>query len=1231
MDSTAFSIHFRSLARSDSGGDVKTPTGVHLSLEDKTPTRNAIATNPGSSMVLTAADKPISFSCIYDYGRLSPRLDALLAEGSKDLHSIPISANITVSKSPVKEGSRLSPEEQYSGSIQQNNNHGYDFGRLSPRWDALLAEGSKDLRSIPVSDNRTISKSPIKGDVVLSPDRQHSGPLKQIDNVDKEIATIGDAYGMPAEAAYSEDGKLSDRNGAHNLSPVCNTTSVFLSDMPNAPTSEASVYKQRRSSDPQTEGIPSSIHEGLDAFDMGKPDVDPYSANGTTPSNVASKGLQLAMFAQRGCESPLVGSISSFSAKRRRIILNSCSPLKNLLAATPSPKKSGSLVTDEIRKHYESVSSIHKSISRLKMLDASPLLSTFKVKLDSTLAPSELVFNTPPHSTVQNRNREEAEVKLVNNSVAFDDQSANLGKESGEAKVLIKMDCDDVEALENMLDVNQGKGSAVDGKAGISTCLPSTGILCNEKDAPSQSILSGKKAVKNLSVSEDTSGGIVVPSGTDPFTAGILLDHVKEGKVTVSLQKSLFSPAKNMEKRSLTASPGNSGNGFSRDLELYDHHNKVGNVNSGHGADSSESVTTTSLPEKLSNRLDSLFTEKVIDPFKEVSGVEATDGRSINLHGLEDDSEAIGNSQSSLAASDTQKFQSLTSDGVGTDPMRLKKALSGGGIKAASHVFVSPCVNRGDNEPPIQKKLEELFSRSPSRKEFCNATHSDRFHSFVAGDAVGTNQLTNGSDRIPVQKRGREEMIPGDGDIVEETASIWRSSKLRKSEKCDSEFLGGLPNENNDETIRVEHEMRLQRLADAFSKFSADATKFISPSIVDLKVQAIGALEDVLANLQKVQKYEMLLTDIRSQKSSDTLSNLHHKRAAELKNLVHKIIHERAKLQLMHVKREKLQKKVQLLNSGIQESQMLKLNSLPRLSLPCLGDIHACKVHLHSSANLKDSQDEGVAGDKINSMKQEVDILERKIMSLTKSFCTYCNIKGEPSSDDAIVLVNDHLKKKASFRLVRLDFQLWEVEGLESTSVHHNITLNYLDFVIQRFTICVGPVSSMVIANDLKHVNILKNFPKMDVCTAFEFALNANATRKYAGPASLTQETQITSSVLGNLLDVVKEVQMAHVEIRNLTDTSFHLPYGGWLELHLCFIDFKSGRKVTLTFDMSCLKWGIYPSDIIPLQFEGTADMSEKSLPDLLTAEIRAAVQNVRFGYRRIIHICECVSKVLQA
>lgn len=119
MDSTAFSMHFRSLARSDSGGELKTPTGVRLAFGEKTPTQDGNPNNAGSSMVLTVAKKPNS-QCFdkatasgdsnemslvgenpnrYDYGRLSPELDALLAEGSRNLNVVSVSNLINSPKS----------------------------------------------------------------------------------------------------------------------------------------------------------------------------------------------------------------------------------------------------------------------------------------------------------------------------------------------------------------------------------------------------------------------------------------------------------------------------------------------------------------------------------------------------------------------------------------------------------------------------------------------------------------------------------------------------------------------------------------------------------------------------------------------------------------------------------------------------------------------------------------------------------------------------------------------------------------------------------------------------------------------------------------------------------------------------------------------------------------------------------------------------------------------------
>lgn len=110
MDSTAFSMHFRSLARSESA-DLKTPTGGQLFFEEKTPTDS----NKGSSMVYTVGIKPVPRSPV-------PAIEVSAMHGSSDMS--------LVGESPNK----------------------YDYAKLSPGLDALLAESRKNLLYVNASD-----------------------------------------------------------------------------------------------------------------------------------------------------------------------------------------------------------------------------------------------------------------------------------------------------------------------------------------------------------------------------------------------------------------------------------------------------------------------------------------------------------------------------------------------------------------------------------------------------------------------------------------------------------------------------------------------------------------------------------------------------------------------------------------------------------------------------------------------------------------------------------------------------------------------------------------------------------------------------------------------------------------------------------------------------------------------------------------------------------------------
>ncbi|KAL5972415.1 hypothetical protein ACLOJK_041669 [Asimina triloba] len=70
--------------------------------------------------------------------------------------------------------------------------------------------------------------------------------------------------------------------------------------------------------------------------------------------------------------------------------------------------------------------------------------------------------------------------------------------------------------------------------------------------------------------------------------------------------------------------------------------------------------------------------------------------------------------------------------------------------------------------------------------------------------------------------------------------------------------------------------------------------------------------------------------------------------------------------------------------------------------------------------------------------------------------------------------------------------------------------------------------------------------------------------------------------------------------------------------------------KATLLLDMSSLKCGIYPSEILPSQLK--VQISGEQTGALLSSQILNAIQSVKAGYHStIIDLCRSVSKVVQA
>nr|GEZ11639.1 hypothetical protein [Tanacetum cinerariifolium] len=324
------------------------------------------------------------------------------------------------------------------------------------------------------------------------------------------------------------------------------------------------------------------------------------------------------------------------------------------------------------------------------------------------------------------------------------------------------------------------------------------------------------------------------------------------------------------------------------------------------------------------------------------------------------------------------------------------------------HMNTSLALNGRMVDNSCQKNLADQFGRSPSNNKPHRELHDSN---------IDTSHVENPS---PTERKRKAEALTTE-----------KLAKIKISSNSDLE----LPTDHGMSSIGPS----LEHLAKISTRISEE-TKTLSHSVDKMNLHSIDRLVDIIGQLQRSKTYQLLSNAIQSQ---TVTSNVQDKRAAETKLLLCNIVHEQAKLQLMHVKRERLLKNVQAVVSGIQESEALKLNHIAQKSLA---------AQLIHSDTIKSVQECQVENDKVTSMREEIKDIDGRISNLTKSFHISTKMKGEHTPADTITLVNDHLMEKARHQIIRKDVQLWVVD-LKSGKDHHTVVLNYLDLVNQRFVV----------------------------------------------------------------------------------------------------------------------------------------------------------------------------------
>ncbi|KAL4365065.1 hypothetical protein AHAS_Ahas07G0068800 [Arachis hypogaea] len=453
----------------------------------------------------------------------------------------------------------------------------------------------------------------------------------------------------------------------------------------------------------------------------------------------------------------------------------------------------------------------------------------------------------------------------------------------------------------------------------------------------------------------------------------------------------------------------------------------------------------------------------------------------------------------------------------------------------------------------------EISNRSPygssTEKDFVYSKGDD---DNSAGIGIGADASIRTADsliNISAQKKRKVfEMLRG-RKIMDESGRIDASPQLHNGWKSDQQLVLQQTGVMRSEKGKLDNQTR-KTWADIVKNFSCATNLLLSPSTDKLNLRMISMLEDTLVQLQKVNICDAFCSEIHCQKTADQLKVVGHKRFVEARSLLFNIAYGKAKLQLMHIKRERLLKKLQL-SSGLQEFQMMKLSGTPGLSkhdaINQGSDSHFHSILLNSGGKFQVSS--------LTTMRKEIEILDWKAKSLKEYFCTYCKMESHQSFADTIRSVHLYLKRRISCKCIFQNLQLWNIDGFELVEGSYRVFLNYYDYVIQRFTVSDCPSTSIIVSSKLNDMKIVKTFPDMDALFAFMLVLNPHTTKSYAHTKDLVQETQVTSSLLSNLLDVVEEIQLAQIETTNMVEAKFFSQSDEKLDLLLFFIDFRSGKK----------------------------------------------------------------------
>ncbi|KAM0942560.1 hypothetical protein DsansV1_C14g0128381 [Dioscorea sansibarensis] len=1155
LDSTAFSLHFRNIALPDdrtanSMGSVRTPTEVSMPADS------------GNFMVPTGRKKHIPHS------KLS---NGKIGGSASDSNNMSL--------------------------IMENPNR-YDYGKISPRLEALLAEVNRSIEpDSPSTDYRVVTSDHHRAE---DTDATTTGKEQILTDGITEHCDNANNYSVSAcqpdvVSLGSGVNQVGDRSYVSNMSAGQHSHSFQNQENQGAISSFSKNLAMQGVSLASTEVISSENHEifspkytnskvnaaqesddvNHDSFGDKTDGAKNHSISSPlSPSMKTAEGQQHISEYESGMhtpkcviqlfQSPVHGSVTSILAKRQQLFSD---PVNSSTKEQPP-----SSIKMELERHSERILAIKSSISKFKVPEKLKLIPHLSFAMEDN-AQSQL--DGYSERTHDNPGRSQLGSPAVS------------GKENANgASVRIKDQefSRELSGLETEI-LNDSRGLKL-AQSTPSFRSPNLGINI-KKQATSQKLIEGPST-------SNTYGS---------FEKQTIVELRENGVSQDSLSKAIYStevPGPNLSSIQ-KADRAVKSSSVLKEKTFYSTHSSVNH-------------------DKLQNFAAAMdIVENGLCSHNSQLEVEISTNVRVGTH----DKDCETRNFSPRIREKLSKEDSVASHDFASEDSYDMAATKKNSVKWLGPVTAENPLNKIDsyNSPP--SKRMSTAEHHPNQNLVMHGSGNPDYHhqKFLASPEPFSSKDV---DKIG-RKRRINEVLLMDKGLTNEVSKTQKSPKILP-EVVSS--ISGLPLRNavdgdNGHNFGVQGQVK--HWADILSKVSGSTKQSFSPSVYNLEAKQLDVLEDVLGELHMARKYEGLSKKILSLKNQDPLADLHQERVAEARRLQEMLAYEQAKLQLKHVKLDQLHKTSRQCQSVIQECYKLKsiLTQFRTHGTRAFQTREATlsTVSLDSESNNQEEQH------KCTSMQQELEMLDKKVNQLMKSFAALCKIKGNVDCNGVIKVVREHLDKREHCWAIHQNLQLWEVSKIEKKQEQCDICLNYRNLLSERFVLKTRPTSSISMYLSLNKTNIEKSFPFMNVCTAFEFVFKARNDRRLAGSKSLQQETLATSLLLGTLLDVLEEVQIALFQIPYLVSLTFLSQYCQ-LELQLCFLSNKSGRKLSLSFSMTDLNCAMYPYE--PAQLDIKILERQTTLPISSFDKVMSAVRSLQSGRALVLRLCQRVSEVVQ-